>query len=771
MAKNDIVNGALLRHQSAGVNHEASHKPQRVPFGLGPYNQPHPKPGSRKFWRSLRRHKLALVTVVVLITALAAFVNLRAKSTYIASTMLVIGNGPGVNAGEPQQNQENAMMTAIKTDMVTMKSHELLEDVIVDLQLDRNPKFLEAQNQGFLDRALNLNRSEASSTAEPVESVGAAEKEPLRSARERARLDLLVRVIEKNLSVEQVGETRALKVSFVHTDPEIAAAVANGVAQHFGQRALLSQTERVTNAASWLAQSTEELKRRVDEAEQSLADYSRANNIFTIEGSSTLATDKLSKLQDQVTRAEADRIVKEALYEQVQLGRAAEIPIAEMVSKSAPHILDLEKQLGDLITNEAQLSTYFGPANPQLQAVREQIVAVKEQIAAGREALNEQLRTEYESSVREERELKAVLANARAEAVNENQTVIQYNILKQEAETAKALYQEFLQKSSQTQMQINEQYSNLRIVDHAKVPTVAYGPRRALNMALWFTVALLVGAGLALLLDLPDHALKNVDDVTQLLQLPTLAVIPHITAGSYQSSPRSPGRPGPAGSILGLQATPKRSEALALTADLTASHIARQAVAEAYYALRASVLFSAIELGSKTILVTSSKPGDGKSTTVLNLAFSLCELQARVLIIDANMRHSTIHQALRLDRNSGLSTYLLRNVAADRLVQPLGNSRLSFLPAGPIHPDPASLLSSPRMRSLLEMLSEEYDFILIDSPSLEGVSDTAILSTMVDGVVLVVQRGKSRRDAVSRAKDDLMRMGARVMGVVLNNAH
>jgi polysaccharide biosynthesis transport protein len=781
MTKNDTVEGALLtrRYGGAVLNHAAGNKLQQAPFGMFFYDQPRTKPGFHALRHSLGRHKLALWTVVILITALAAFINLRAKSTYLASTTLVVGNeGPAnVKMGELlQQNQESeeTTMTAIKTNMVMMKSHELLEDVIVDLQLDRNPKFLAGQNQGLLDRVLNLSRGRTSSTAEsakPVGSIGAAEEEPLRPARERARLDPWVRAIENNLSVEQIGQTRALKVSFVHTDPEIAAAVANGVAQHFGQRAHLNQTEIFTNAASWLMQSTEELKRRVEEAEQSLADYSRANNIFTIEGSSTLPTDKLSKLQDQVTRAEADRIIKEALYEQVKLGR--EIPGAfdETVSKSAPRIMDLEKQLGDLMTNEAQLSAYFGPANPQLQAAREQIAAVKEQIAAERETRTEQLRTAYESSVREEQGLQAALAKARAEAVNENQAVIQYNILKQEAETAKELYREFLQKSSQAQMQINEQQSNLRIVDRAKVPTVAHGPRRAFNIAIWFTIALLAGAGLALLLDLPDHALKNVDDVKQLLQLPTLAVVPHITAGRYQSSPRLPERPGPASSSSRLQAAPNRSEALALTADFTASQNARRAVAEAYYALRASVLFSSIESGPKTILITSSKPGDGKSTTVLNLGFSLCELEARVLIIDANMRHSTIHQTLGLGRNSGLSTYLSRNVAANRLIQRLGNSGLSFLPAGPIHPDPASLLSSPRMRSLLELLSEEYDYILIDSPSLAGVSDAAILSTMADGVVLVVQGGKSRRDVVSRAKNDLMRMGARVMGVVLNNIH
>jgi capsular exopolysaccharide synthesis family protein len=193
-------------------------------------------------------------------------------------------------------------------------------------------------------------------------------------------------------------------------------------------------------------------------------------------------------------------------------------------------------------------------------------------------------------------------------------------------------------------------------------------------------------------------------------------------------------------------------------------------VQETYHALRTSVLLSHGEEPPKTILVTSTEPGEGKTTTTLNLAFSLCELDSRVLVIDADMRRPTTHKLFGVDQYLGLSTCLMRDVNASKLIQRLDKPNLSLLPGGPIPANPASLISSARMKSLLDDLSKDYDFILIDSPPVGSVTDSAILSTMVDGVLLVVQAGKSGRDEVRRVKYDLMSVGARILGVVLNKA-
>ncbi|HKX27322.1 MAG TPA: polysaccharide biosynthesis tyrosine autokinase [Blastocatellia bacterium] len=780
MAKNDMMEDALAPRKSAwaAARNGEGFEQFPAPGDPGFYSPVREELGFREFWRSLQRHKLIVLVAVILITAIGTMLNLRAKSTYLASTVMVIGNQGAtiLKADEVLLQNEDSMgasATAIKTKMVMMKSHELLEDVIVELQFDRDPRFLAGLEQGLLRRVLLFDPNAPPAGLVPTASGDSSTKEATRAAEERIRLDPLVMALEDNLSIEQIKETRALKLSFVHTDPQIAAAVTDKVAQSFIQRNFQSNTESFTNVASWLNQSTMELKRRVQQAEQSLADYTRNNNIFTTEGSSTLTTEKLAKLHDQVTRAESDRVIKEALYEEVKSGRVAEVPevFAELTSKSssAPRLIDLDKQLGALSTNEAQLSVNFGPSNPQLQEVRQQIAAVKDQIVAGRKSLNNKLQAEYEHAVREEQGLKAALAQAKAEAVNENQAAIQFNILKQEVETAKALYTEFLQKSNQSKVRAAEQYSNIHIVDHAKVPTIPYGPRRGLNILLWFTISVLIGVGLALLLEFMDHTIKDGDDIAQYLLLPTLAVIPRLKTGGHQlalKAQREEPDHDPSQTALsgGKGVIPLNGEVVAKQQD-------RLVAMEAYHALRTSVIFSSAEWTPKTILVTSSKPGDGKTTTTINLAFSLCELDARVLLIDANLRHPTANQVLGLDRNLGLSTYLAKNAPAEQLIQHFTKPRLSFLAAGPIPPNPATLISSPKMQSLLEMLKHEYDYILIDSPPFGSVSDTAILSTMVDGVVFVVQGGKSRRDVVARARNDLLSLGARILGVVLNNVH
>ena len=778
MAKNGAPEEALALHKPASqelitIGGLSKH----YPAASGGFLYPPEDIGIREFWRKLQRRKFLLLTIIVLVTAPATIIMIRAKPTYLASTVLHIGKDDAtiIKSGDSLlQNEESdaATTTAIKTKMVTMKSHELLEDVVVNLQLDRNPKFLDGMNQWILKPLFRLNSTEhapiAERTAAPADSENRA-----RPASERARLHSFVALIENNLNVEQIKETCALKVSFIHTDPALAAAVADEVAQNFIRRDFQDKTEHFIKAANWLDQAALELKGRVQRAEQALADYTRANNIFTTEGASTLTMDKLAKLHDHATRAEADRILKETLFEVAREGRVTEVPevFAEMTSKSSPRIMELQKQLGELTVTEAQLSVNFGPSNPQLQETRQQIAAVKEQIEASRKSLNNKLRVEYEHAARDEQSLKAALAAVKAEAVKENQAAIQHSILKQGVETAKALYTEFLQKSNQSKIQVAEQHSGIRIIDHAKVPIEAHGPRRALNILLWFTISLALGVGLALLVEFLDDTVKNRGDVAQFLQLSTLAVIPRIKSVSKKSLAWFPKSRGLARWKVRLSGADNSENGLLLAADGAQRGIGDLAAAESYYALRTSVLLSAPEEAPKTILVTSCESGDGKTTTTINLARSLCELGSRVLLIDADMRRPSAHKLLGAGSHPGLSTYLTTDTDVGKLIKNSSNPGLSLLPGGPIPSNPATLINSPKMKQLLELLSNQYDYILIDSPPLGYVTDAVILSTMVGGVVLVAHGSKSKREVVRRAKYDLLSVGARILGVVLNNVN
>jgi capsular exopolysaccharide synthesis family protein len=285
-----------------------------------------------------------------------------------------------------------------------------------------------------------------------------------------------------------------------------------------------------------------------------------------------------------------------------------------------------------------------------------------------------------------------------------------------------------------------------------------------LMMVLAFMVSLAGSVGLVFLLEYLDNTIKNVEDVSRYIQLPALGVIPAISANAARklaSKNASKHKALSEGAKLPGLGDFKPGQLMALDTRSTA--------AEAYRALRTSVLLSAAGSPPKMILVTSSQPGEGKTTTCINTAISLAQLGASVLIIDCDLRKPTTHKVFEVDHVLGLSTYLSRDVTVDGLIQKLPINNVSLLPCGPIPPNPAELISSEKMRNMLAMLSERYDHILIDSPPLINVTDPVILSRMVDGVILVVHGGKSTRYVVCRARQELASVGAKIFGVVLNN--
>jgi capsular exopolysaccharide synthesis family protein len=520
----------------------------------------------------------------------------------------------------------------------------------------------------------------------------------------------------------------------------------------------LNKTEKFTNTAGWLDRETRELKARVEESEQNLANYTRDHNLLSTDGKETLTNEKLARLHDQATRAETERILKESLYQEVKAGRATQLPEAF----SDPKLGALQAKLGELAVTQAQLDTKYGPDHPKIIEVKQQMAVIQQQIDAGRGQLEEKLRADYERAVRDERSLQAALDLAKGEAVRQNQANIQFSLLKQDVETAKSMYTDFLNKTNQAKVQEAEQHNNMHLIESALPPVLPVGPNRLRTIVIGLFVSLLAGLGLTFFLEYLDSTIKSVEDVTRYAQLPALGVIPAISSRRVLKLAKKSSKTGL--SLVDGESAP----AEAFPGQLTAvDH--HSSIAEAYRVLRTSVLLSTAGGPPKTILVTSGQPGDGKTTTIINTAVSLAQLGAKVLVIDCDMRRPSAHKILGVDYTAGLSTYLSRDIEIDGLIQKLPIANLSFLPSGPVPPNPAELLSSKRMKEMLALLAERYDHIMLDSPPLMLVTDPIVLSTIVDGVILVVQGGKSTREVVRRARLELAAVGAKVFGVVLNN--
>jgi capsular exopolysaccharide synthesis family protein len=720
--------------------------PDAYGYGYG-YGESDDRLSLRSLWRIVRKRRRLIAVIAVIVTAYVAIDVYRTKNLYRASTTIeiskdnptVLRTGDTVIQGDDYLDMYY-ISTVMKSKIRLLESRPLLEDVVVRLRLDKNPAFLNAGVQAN-DDADGLDQS-----FEPLDAS-------VRTAEESQRLEPFVDMLAAGLIAEPLEDTTMLVVSYTHTNPALAATIANTVAEVFIDYNFERKTERFTKTSQWLEESTRKLKSRAQEAEQALANYTREHNIFSLEGKETLTNDKLSRLHDQATRAETDRMLRESLYEQVKQGKLVQLPEAFADPKTAA----LQAKLGELAVQAADLDVKFGPKNPRVIAVRQQMAAIQQQIDENRKTLEEKLKADYERALRDEQSLKEALARAKAEAVRQNQDAIQYNILRQEVETAKALYTDFLQKTNQANVQRAEQHSSIKVIDPARTPKSPIAPRRLRAIMIALFLSLTAGVGIAVLLERLDNTIKSVEDVNRYTQLPALGIIP--AAGERQRllGPRKRRRARAAGRLVEVGTLPL----IALDG--------RSSAAEAYRVLRTSVLLSAAGKPPKSILITSSQPGEGKTTTTINTAISLAQLGASVLIIDCDMRKPTAHKVLNVDHARGLSTYLSRDIGVEDLIHRVQIANLSILPCGPLPPNPAELISSDKMKELMQMMGERYDHILIDSPPLINVTDPVILSTIVDGVILVVHGGKSTRDIVRRARQELCAVGAKIFGVVLNN--
>ncbi len=746
--------------------------PEPVHYGYG-YDSEDEKVYVRRMWRAIKKRKWLIAAIAAIVTTVVMVEVFRTKSLYRSSATIEIGkeNRTLVRSADvvietDESDDSYYVSTAMKTKIRLLQSRPLLEDVVVALKLDQIPHFLDINERKSIWEAIQtignrVQRPDASATT-PVINANLQIPEAVeeRSPEESARLAPYVNVLDANLSAEPLPDTRMLVISFTHTDPVLAATVANAASRIFIARSFETKTEKFRDTSEWLARSTRELEARVQQAEQELANYSRANNIFSTAGEETLTTSKLSRLHDQATRAETDRILKQSLFEEAKAGRVAQLP----ESFSDPKTAALQTKLGELKVQQADMGVKFGPKNKKVMEVNEQIAAIEQQISESRVSLQERLKADYERAVRDEVSLKQALERAKAESVNQNQAAIQSNILQQKIATAKDLYKNFLEKTNQVKIQSAEQHNNLRLVDPARAPMMPVGPNRVRTIFIGLMLSLVAGVCLVLFLEYLDNTIKTVEDVQRYTQLPALSVIPAI------SSRKSPLL---VGSGKGKKAV--ASKALTLSEHGRSTQLtlmnSRSSVAEAYRVLRTSVLLSTAGQPPKTILVTSARPGEGKTTTTINTAISLAQLGASVLIIDCDLRKPSAHKALGVDHSEGLSTYLSRDVKVEDLIQPLPILNLSILASGPIPPNPSELISSTKMRDMLRSLEGVYDHILIDSPPLINVTDPVILSTMVDGVILVAHGGKSTRDLLRRARQELATANAKIFGVVLNNVN
>jgi len=559
-----------------------------------------------------------------------------------------------------------------------------------------------------------------------------------------------------SLSVKRVPSTRLLDVTFEATDPALAARVVNAHLNNFIEQNFRSKYEAATQASTWLAGQLNEMKIKVENAEDARLAYERENQIWTIDEKNDITRQKLGDLNKQLTDAQAERINKEAVYQLAQSGNYDSIAAV----RDSLVIQDILKQQTTLTSQYADAVNQYGPKYPKVMRIQAQIKDLDQLITREKVNIGNQVEADYRGARQRELLLQKALDQQKLETNATAEKLVQYNILNREAEANKQLYDGMLQKLKEAGISAGLRSSNIRVVDPALIPTGPSRPNKSRNVMLSFLVGLIGGIGLALLREYLDNTVKTPDDIETLAHLPSLAVVPALSNSSGK-------RNGRFSKFLKAPVIASKEG----RAELVSHNMPQSQMSEAFRALRTSLLLSQADHPPQVILMTSALPREGKTTAAVNLAVTLAQLGDKTLLVDADLRKPGINRALSLvdGKHAGLSSYLAGVSSLDLITVPHpAITNLAAIPTGPIPPNPADLLSSRRLTELIAELRLRYKFVVIDSPPIMAATDAVILSVLVDGVLMVVRSGETPKEAFVRTRDLLAGVKCHMLGVVLN---
>jgi len=551
-----------------------------------------------------------------------------------------------------------------------------------------------------------------------------------------------------NIDVSPMRRSNLVEVSFYSEDPALAARIANELCKDYIYQNLQVKWDEALEASDWLSHRLVELKSKLEKSEDALNSYARAKGIIFVEEKQNLVTERLKQLQEEYTKAQSLRFEKESLYSLVQAGRTQDLP-GFLENKM---IQDLTVELGKTQRDYADLTATYKAEYPKAIAKKKQVDALQAAIDKQKKNLAQGVIDTYRSAVANEKYL-AQEMEVQKKVVNDiEEKSVQYNILKRDVDTNKELYQALMTRQKEAMVSAGVQASNVRIVDAAEVPKGAVKPRVLLNLALGFMLGLALGIGLAFLQEYLDNTLKTADEVERLLRLPSLGLLSDCIGDNNGKG---------SGEELAVVHHGNNGVAPAL-------QTGREPI-EAYRTLRTSILLSANPV-PKMLLITSALPSEGKTTVTVNLGATLASLGSKVVIVDCDMRRPCCHRSTGVENRPGFVRCLTGHIdLADAILPVPGVPNLSVIPCGPIPPNPAEVLSSPVTVELLRRLRAEFEYVLLDSPPLLTVSDSRILSTLTDAVVLVTRAYSTPFDLVRRARGLLYNSGARILGVALNS--
>jgi len=585
-----------------------------------------------------------------------------------------------------------------------------------------------------LKEMIGIDRILSADSTEGDEAPGTfMETQPLTKAEQ------LEDVIKGGISAEPVSNSRVIQISFFSDNPAVATKVVNSVAQAYIDTLVAMQMEQSGHSIGWMKKKADVQRDKLEESERSLNAYKRKHDIVTIEDKLTVLPERLSDLSKNLTRAETRRKELSAVYNQIKKTPKNQLETIPLIVESTS-IDSINRAILTAEQKISELAKKYGYKHPRMITAKNELSDLKQKKSSQLGKAVMTIKNQYQLARSNEKDLKELLDQTKFATSQLGEKSIQLEILKRKVETNRFLYDALVKTMKEKGITEQSQSVNVWVIEKARVPAMPATPNKKRNILLGIILGLFGGIGLAFFLEYLDTTIKTPEDVEDKFDTPVIATV-------------------------------ELFEHKTQTIVETVHHDPSSMVSENFKGLRTSIFLSAADQPPKTIMVTSMTPGEGKSSISACLGSVVAQAGKKVLIIDADMRRPTQHKNFNLDNQAGLSTLLAgMDVEGEQLIIRSVDEAgfMDMIPSGPVPPNPSELLSSSRLKTLIDKAELAYDLVIVDTPPMASVTDPLIMSKHVDGIIIVTWAGNTTHELLGKGIRQFNDISAPLTGVVLN---
>ncbi len=684
----------------------------------------------RKLLYELRKYAWLIIAITLTVSVAVIFWTLGQPKIYEATCTIEYDTSPA----KPLGNQVEDVAEPVSNFWLTQEYYETQNRIIGSRQVAKR-----------VVETLQLHKDNDFLGIDPKKL-----KKPI-------SVDETADILTQKLNITPEKGTRIVYITIRDRKAKRATAIVNAIAEAYIKKTVQDRLGTTVDALEWLSKQSEKMQAELQTAEEDLHQFKKDSNTLSVslEDGQNIVAREIGRYTENLTAARTRRIELAAKLKQLNLANGDNpFEIHAPSINEDVEIQELRKKHEEKSAEKATLSTRYGEAHPTVKAVSAELEALRTQLRRRVNGLIATAKANLREAQSIEQGLKAELDRAHDAGMALNLKEIEYQRLNRERENKKRLYELLLERTTETNLTRLFKVASVRVVDNALVSQSPVSPRVPLNIAAGILAGLLLGVGIAFGLTRLDRSIKSTDDI-EALGISALGVIPAMDAKRKRAfkrhkpwnAPRDPSH------------------------DLVVHHDPQSTVAEAFRAVRTNLTFLAAKEEMRSLLITSTSPGDGKTTTATSLAITMAQSGKKVLLVDTDMRRPRLQQVFNLDSAQGITSVLVGNQQENDVISESFIENLSILPCGPIPPNPSELLHMPRFEALLLRLQQHYDRVIFDSPPLSAVTDAAVIAPRVSAVIVVAQSRRTTRDGLKRIIKRLNDIGARMAGTIINYVH